>query len=222
MQGVDVEIARGLAKEIGVHVRFRQQAHSNDSVVDMVAERVADIGISYISLNLARSKKVSFTNPYAFLNQSLALNRLAFAGLKVEGVDRPSLREKLNQKSAKIAVINSTAYLSWALKLFPKATLYLVDTWDGHFVEKLRNGEITAAFRADIDIRRMIMLNPELKAYVQPVLLKERFDTIHAVVHPDKDHFLGWVNDYIRRRKIRVTANSLIKRFPKLVTEKGN
>ena len=222
MKGIDPEIARGLAKELEVHVRFLQQANSNDSVVDMVAERVADIGLSYISLTLDRSKKVSFTNPYAFLNQSLVLNRLAFAKLTVKGKKKPSIRQKLNQKKAVISVLNNTAYLAWALELFPKATFYLVDQWDDHFVEKLQKGDITAAFRADIDIRRMIMLNSELKAYVQPILLKDRFDTIHAAVHPDKDHLLGWVNDYIWKRKIRVTAERLIKRFPKLVVERGD
>jgi polar amino acid transport system substrate-binding protein len=215
--GFDIELAHAIAKELKVSVRFNQEAPTYNAVADVIAAGRADIAITDLSLTLERAKKVSFSKPYGFLQQAIVLNRLAYARLKVDGVKKPSITQKLNQPQAVIAVSKGTSYESWARELFPKATFYLVDDWDDAFVEKFRSGEIAAAFRADLALRRMIGIKPSLKVYVQPILLEGKVDTIHIAVPAEKIHLLQWVNDYIETKKIRVGVGDLFRDYPDLV-----
>ncbi|MCP4922555.1 MAG: transporter substrate-binding domain-containing protein [bacterium] len=215
--GFDIELAHAIGEELKVPVRFNQEAPTYNAVTDVIAAERADIVITDLSLTLERAKKVLFSKPYGFLQQAIVLNRLAYAQLKVKGVKKPSIIQKLNQPEAIIAVSKGTSYESWARELFPEATFYLVDDWDKVFVEKFQSGKIAAAFRADLTLRRLIGMEPSLKVYVQPILLKGKVDTIHIAIPPGKDHLLQWINDYIDKKNIRVEVNDLFRDYPDLV-----
>ena len=61
LQGFDIELAKGIAQELGVDVEFNRDAASFNETVDIVLRKDADIVISKLSATLSRSKKVFFT-----------------------------------------------------------------------------------------------------------------------------------------------------------------
>ena len=218
--GFDIQFAKDLAQDLGVKLRFNQDAPTYNDVVDLLALGKADIAVSNLSLTLDRAKKILYSNPYAFLKQGIILNRLAYEGLKVEEKEDPSLIEKLNQPAAIIGVIPGSSFETWAKALFPNATFVTTKNWDAEFVRKLNSGEIMAAFRSDLAFRRLIALNPQIKPFVQPILLEGRLDTIHVAVPSGHGNLLQWINSYIAKKKIRMTVEELFKKYPKLATVK--
>ncbi len=115
----------------------------------MVASGVADVAISYLSLTLGRAKKVNFSDPYGFFSQSLILNQLAYAKLAVEGVEKPTFFETLNQPDALIAVTSGSSYLSWGLRLFPKATFdHITPEFKGLCTTCFVKGEVRECLRS--------------------------------------------------------------------------
>ena len=62
--GTDVDVARLIAKELGVPVRFDRSAKTFEAVVEMAAEGRADIGMGRLARTVLRAQKVSFSAPY--------------------------------------------------------------------------------------------------------------------------------------------------------------
>src|SRR5439155_17481700 len=58
--GVEVDLAKAIAKELGVQVRFNRTAKSFNGVVDIVARGEADMALSKLSRTLARTQVISF------------------------------------------------------------------------------------------------------------------------------------------------------------------
>ena len=56
LQGVEVEMARALARELGVALRVDRSPTSFNAVVDAVARGQADLGLSKLSRTLAEAK----------------------------------------------------------------------------------------------------------------------------------------------------------------------
>ncbi len=77
--GLEVDLAKSIAKELGVNVRFNRNAKSFNGVVDIIARGEADIALSKLSRTLARTQVISFSQPYLTLNHALLLNRVKFA-----------------------------------------------------------------------------------------------------------------------------------------------
>ena len=69
MQGLEVDIVRGFAKELGVQTRFYRNAKNQDEVIDVIAHGEADIGIGKLSRTFKRASKVRFSDPYLTISQ---------------------------------------------------------------------------------------------------------------------------------------------------------
>lgn len=87
--GPEVELARQLARALGVAVKFVDEAPSFDSVIDAVATGRADIGISKLSQTYYRLMRVRFSEPYITLRHALLYER---AGAAARAKDRPPKR----------------------------------------------------------------------------------------------------------------------------------
>ena len=87
--GPEIELARQLARALGVAVNFLDDAPSFDSVIDTVASGRADIGISKLSQTYYRLMRVRFSEPYITLRHALLYER---AGVAARAKDRPPKR----------------------------------------------------------------------------------------------------------------------------------
>ena len=80
--GSEPDLARDLAKKLGVEVAFVRSADTYDGVVDVVARKEADIAVSYLSGGMQRARYVFFSQPYIRQSGRLIYNRARFAELK--------------------------------------------------------------------------------------------------------------------------------------------
>lgn len=202
--GIDVELAKDMGKRLGVSVEFNRNAKTFDELIDMVAERRADIVISILSQTLIRAQKVRFSNPYIILHPALIINRLQAARQKRS--KNPAIF--LNHKSVSIGTIEGTSYVGFAKADYPEAQLILYKDWETASRDALE-GNIFAAFYDEIEIKNWYKVNPEGAIYVQTLIRKDKKDPIAFAVHTEDTHFLSWLNLYLEIIKQDGTLSKL-------------
>lgn len=206
--GLDVELSKGIAEELGVEVRFIRSAQKFNNVVDQVFERQADIAISKISRTLARTQKVIFSNPYLNMRQALLVNRLQFAQ-QAKG-RRPEI--VVRDLSGKIGVIASSSYVGFTKQKFPNAEAVEYPTWE-ESVQAARQGEILAAYRDELEIKKIILKDPDTALNFQTVVLTDTNDAIAMVLPWDSHQLQAYVNQYLETNKISYSADTLLDKY---------
>jgi ABC-type amino acid transport substrate-binding protein len=193
LDGLDIALARDIAANLGVGVRFLRQGATYDEVVDTVARGEADVAISVISRTLSRARRVRFTAPYATLCQALLLNRLHTAPLHLEADPVAGL----SQAGVRVGAVAGSAYLGFAREAFPKAEVVACGTWE-EAVADLVDGRLHALLYDEIEVRRWQKAHPEASLYVRATILQARKDYIAMVVNWRDTHLLAWLDLYLQ------------------------
>ncbi len=200
--GLEVDLARAMAKELGVNVRFNRGAKSFNGVVDVIARGEADIAISKLSRTLARTQVIAFTDPYLTLNHALILNRVAFAQFARE---RP-LPDVIRRFTGTIGVINRSSFQDYAGRYFPKAVIKTYPGWPD-VLKALEKGEVMAAYRDEFEIKRILKSDATLSLTLRTVTLKDLQDTLGIAVSIHDRTLLAFANEYLSQRgdKLNIT-----------------
>lgn len=132
--GYEIDVARKLAKDLGVKIEFMPTAW--DGIIPALLTKRFDMIIGGMGITKERQRRVDFTIPYEYAGQSIVANR------KRSG-HRTTL-DAYNDPGVEIAVKIGTTAAKAAKSRFPKATLRLFDTEPATFQE-LRNGGVDAA-----------------------------------------------------------------------------
>ena len=212
--GLDVRLARDIAERLGVGLRFNRQAQSFDAIIDILARHEADIGISWLSRTMDRAVKVRFTQPYIVLRQGLLINRLRLARLPHK--DRPL--QALDHPRAHIGVKKGTSYVDYAQKFFPQAKIQEFPDWDPYIVDAVAEGEVTAGYHDEIEIKKYIMNRPEASIRSSTAIIKDLTDPIAMAVPWDSHTLLDWLNTYIDNQVRDWDADALLREYRKSLT----
>lgn len=214
LKGIDVEIIRSFATKLGVEVEFIRDEHESktlDGVIDLIANKQADIAICKLSQTFNRSSKVLFSKPYIKLRKSLLVNRLRleqkFYGMSKQqaiqylggwlpgkdnsDVDQSDLK---NSNTFKIAVIGNSSYVNYAKQRFLRAEIVEYPTWV-EVVNAVISGEVLAAFRDEAEVKKVINDDRDLMLKVMAVVLKDDFDPKSIAIQPDA-YFLKQLLDF--------------------------
>lgn len=203
--GVEVDLAKAMAKELGVNVRFNRAAKSFNGVVDIIARGEADIGISKLSRTLARSQVIAFTEPYLTLNHALILNRVAFAQFARE---RP-LPDVIRRFTGTIGVINRSSFQDYANRYFPKAQIKTYPGWPD-VLKALEKGEVMAAYRDEFEVKRILKSDATLSLTLRTVTLKDLNDTLGMAVGINDRTLLAFANEFLVQRGDKLTINKVL------------
>ncbi len=207
MQGIDAELARGLAQELKVKLRFERSAASFNEVVDVVARGEADAAICKLSRTLNRARTVRYSEPYLTLRHVLALNRVRFAEL-AKGRDLPAV---IRRFEGSVGVIAKSSYADFAQHNFPLAKIVEYPDWDT-VVEALKRGEVIAAYRDEFEIKRLLKTDPRTSLHLRTVTLTDTQDSLGIAVAHDSHQLLGLINLYLAQRTEKLNVDHLLKR----------
>ncbi len=213
--GFDVELAHGIAKQLGVEVEFNREADTYNGVVDIVARHKADVAISYLSKTLERSKSVRFTNPYVTMNLAVLINRLRAAREK-KGQDMPEILKNLD---GRIGVLANSSHVGYVKEIFPNAIMKKYKAFDPDVINAVLDGSLFAGFFDELDMKRAIRKRPELSLRLQLVIMKDREDYIAIAVPWEDTHLLSWLNLYLKAHSPKITADKLLDRYPDIFTD---
>ncbi len=202
--GFDVDLARDIAKRLDV--RFRTVlARSFNEVVDLVATRQADVGISKLSITLDRAQRVRFTKPYMTVYQTLLINRLSAP--KQEDPFR-----FLNRATARIGALAGSSYIDYAVREFPSATIMPYDDF-GQMMEDVGESRIDAAFVDSARANTWRQDNPERLIQVRAFIARDRKDLLAFAVHGEDTHLLSWLNLYLDSIRDDGSADELYSKW---------
>jgi polar amino acid transport system substrate-binding protein len=155
--GPEIEMAQQIGRALDVRVEFLDQAESFDRVVDFVALGRADIGVSKLSQTYYRLKRVRFSQPYVTLRHALLFNRATIART---AAGRPPAAV-LQKFKGRIGVIGGSAYVDFASRNFPEATVWEARNWN-EAIANLLSGRVDAVYRDEFEIRRVLKNRPAL------------------------------------------------------------
>ncbi len=205
LKGLDVDIAEGLARVLQVPVRFVRQAASFNGVVEQVARREVDLAACKMSRTLARARQVRFSEPYFISRHALLLNRVVFAR-QARGRE---LAQVVRQFDGSLGVIRDSAFADLAAQNFPRARLVHYDSWEA-VLAALERGEVVAAYRDELEMRRLFQRDPSLSLNLRLVALTDTEDAQALVLPPDAEQFLALVNLYLLQQRLRFSIEQVL------------
>ena len=212
LKGQDIEIAKGIAAELGVNLVFNRDAKAFNDLVDIVSVGKADMAISKLSRTLKRAKIVKFSNPYVVFHQALILNRLELAKKAPTNED---IDPFIKDFKGKIGIIANSSYVNYAKKYFPNAKPIEFPTWDD-VVEAVFDGVVLAGYRDEMEIRKIIKGRSDASLKVKSVVIKDVKDPIAIAIARENDQLVFWVNLYLEQLNLNITAEKLLEKYPEI------
>ncbi len=187
--GIDIDLGEAIAESLGVKADFLRNAKTFDEAVETVYRGEANLAISKLARTLPRAQKVLFSKPYLNFRQALLVNRLSLAKQQSNGL---STDQVVKDFQGKMGVYAGSAYVQYARKTFPKATIVEFSQWK-EAIEAVVSGEVIALFRDELEVRSIVLTKPELSIKLRTIVLTDTSDT-KGIVSAYGQHFLA---DYI-------------------------
>ena len=208
MIGLDVEIAKKIAKMLDVPVEFRRDAKSFGEVVDQVRNGEAHIALSKLSITGPRVNVVRFSTPYAKLKQAMIVNRL---WLSANSRGREPY-DVIRNFDGPISFIKNSSYDTFARLNFPKAQYVPEENWN-NIVEGVASGKYAAGFRDDLEIKKIAFERPQLALSTKTVIIADTNDYIAAAVEWKSTHLLSIIDMVIRNEFNNIDVKRLMEMY---------
>jgi ABC-type amino acid transport substrate-binding protein len=198
LSGFDVDLARALARLLGVEPVFRREARSPDQVVAAVARGEADIGMELLSVTAERARHVLFTRPYTRQAIAALVNRKRSVAL--DGRCPTDIRALARQPGL-IGIQRQSATAAWFQEGVPDAKLQEFDHLEELF-EAVRAGKVLLAVQGEIGARRLLQERPAASINLQLCVLDTRPDSIAIAVRPDAPGLARWIDAFLLERDV--------------------
>lgn len=209
--GIDVEIAKFIAKSLGVKAVFSREAKTVDELIQLVLDRKVDMAISGLSPNFDRLEQVQISQPYVNLSKALMINSILLQKLNA---DRTETLESLFAHSAsKIGVLRGSPYVEFVQQIFPKADIIEFDSWEQDIVPQVLSGELLAAFDNEWVIRKSMHLTPQAYLRLLSIVIEAELDPKVIVVPWSSRQLLAWINRYLKWGRFNITSYDLLQKF---------
>ncbi|CDX11579.1 Extracellular solute-binding protein family 3 [Mesorhizobium plurifarium] len=190
--GIDMDLARGLATELGVEPVFDRSAVTFDALVQRLTSGEADLAIGKLSRTLQRGRSILYSRPYAMLHQGLLANRVNLARITQGKPPEQIIRDF----SGDLGVIEGSSFATYAAATFPHATIQRFAGWNT-VIDAIRNGTIDLAYRDDFEIKKLMVDDPSMTVVARSITLTDKVDTIAVGVSPANPHLAAFVDLYL-------------------------
>jgi polar amino acid transport system substrate-binding protein len=208
--GLEVDLAKDLAKELNVTIRFNRDAKSFNEVVDIVSRQEADLGISKLSSTLTRAQKVHFSSPYLTLSHGFILNRVRFA----EYARDRTLPVAIRQFKGSIGVIAKSAWTDYAKRYFPNANVREYPSW-AEVLKAVNSGEVIGAYRDEFEVKRVLREDQTASLTLRTVTFKDLDDPLAIAVGLADPTLLEFVNLYLNQSNKKLTIDKVLNALEK-------
>jgi polar amino acid transport system substrate-binding protein len=203
--GLEVDLAKSIAKALNVEIRFNREAKSFNEVVELVAQRRADLGISKLSRTLTRAQMVHFSQPYLTLNHALVINRVGFARL----ASNTRVEDVIRDYTGSLGVIARSSFMDFAKVNFPKAKITEYPNWK-EVLKAVSAGEVMAAYRDEFEIKRLLKETPSAALTLRTVTLKDLEDTLGIAVGVNDPTLLAFVNQMLSQKRDKLDIQKVL------------
>jgi ABC-type amino acid transport substrate-binding protein len=217
LEGIDPEFAIGLADVLGVEVEYVRDYDNHDAVIAAIAAGEVDCGIAKLSRTPKRGMKVTFTQPYLKFRQSLLVNQRSLVQYEAKDLTPDQVFDR--ELTDGIAVLGGTSYVSFAHQLFPKAKILEYSTWD-EVVQAVLDRQALAAFRDEVEVRSIVLNNPELAFQLKSILVADSDDGKGIAIAQDNTLLKEVANLYIDNYARPVEADTVLTKISEALESK--
>lgn len=209
-KGIDMDLASGIAAELGVEPVFERSALTFDAMVQKLASGEADLAIGKLSRTLQRGRSILYSRPYAMLHQGLLANRVNLARI-TQGTPPEQI---IRDFSGDLGVIEGSSFATYAAATFPHAKIRRFAGWNT-VIDAIRNGTIDLAYRDDFEIKKLMVDDPSMTVVARSITLTDKVDTIAVGISPANPHLAAFVDLYLdlARGQQVLSTDEIIARY---------
>lgn len=201
--GIEIDLGRMIASELGVKANFKP-VDTFDGVINMVANKQADIGMGLLNISPERALMVHFSIPYYTYHPYLVINCIQLANYGWPLWDAIKNLQKTNAP-IKIGAINTTANIDLIKAALPHAKIVGFDT-PAALMEAAASGNIFAALaNTPEQIDDWFAQNPKAVLATAHIVIPDRSVLFGIAVQWQEENLLQWLNvyiDYLQRNHI--------------------
>jgi len=215
LSGYDVELARSLAKKLGVEIEFDRTSKNFNSLVQRVGANDFDIAIGKLGLTYNRLYD-AFPVQYLSFRHALLANRKFVSSLDVDP-DDPEFASALKNSSIRIGSISNSTWETEAQVNFPNCEFIGFSNWqdakDALFSvdPKSKKPVVDAIYRDATEIKPIVYKEPDLSLDYVPILFDDIIDR-KSIYLSEKGYvgFAEFLNVFIRREWGEVKSDQRI------------
>jgi len=190
--GIEVAMANGLARRLGVKLEFVRTAATHDELVAQVAAGDVDVAVSSVTRTVERAQAVRFSRPYLTQSVAVALNRVRALQENVGCPDTPAEAAALAARPGGLGVTRGGAY-EQALRNRDKSTKPVLFDTERELQDALETDRLLAGFGGEIGLRELFARRPAARIKLKLCLLGEK-DQIAIAVRPDASNLAAWID----------------------------
>lgn len=207
LKGIDIDIAKGLADDLGVHLEINQEAQNWDELVEQLHRKKIDLAISFLSKTTSRGKSILYSNTYAKGSQSLLINRLRLSKAQAKGFK--SLKEIFSKNSGEVLLAyEGSSYLKFARVLFPDANIVTYSS-QKELYTALLSGKYIALITDQLEVRTFLEHSPDQKLTLLPLAIRDHSDLIAIGSNSNNESLIDYVNNYLEINNIKIDISTL-------------
>jgi polar amino acid transport system substrate-binding protein len=205
VDGLEADLARGIARALDVKVAFVTDYGSFDTVAEAVAGGHADIGISKLSQTYYRVLHLRFSAPYVILRHAMLYDRIAVA----EAANGAAPDDVLRNFPAKIGVIGASAYVDFAHRNFPDAQVVPFGNWDDT-IAALKEGRVQAIYRDEFEILRVLKNDPAVNIRFGAAIINDQKAFLSIAICDTCAKLQQFIDYHLREYPRNFTVDELI------------
>lgn len=199
--GLDIEIAKAVAKELGLEPEFKTLQF--DAIIPAIAAGgQADIGISGFSVDPERAKEIDFTKSYYIDDQAVAV-------MKDSPVTDANADAELNKEGVIIAVQSGTTGEAYVQENYPKATAQAYGNSTDAFAA-MQSGQANAVCTNKAVVEAMLADAYKDAKVVKSIATGEEYA---IVVSKDNAALTAAINDALAKLASDGTIDKLVNQY---------
>ena len=191
--GIEIAMANGLARRLGVKLEFVRTAMTHDDLVAQVAAGEVDVAVSSVTRTAERALAVRFSRPYLTQSVAVALNRVRALQENVGCPDTPADAAALAARPGGLGVTRGGAY-EQALRNQDKNINPVVFDTARELQDALETDRLLAGLGGEIELRQLFVLHPAARIKLKLCLVGEQKDQIAIAVRPDAPNLAAWID----------------------------
>ena len=191
--GIEVAMAKGLARRLEVKLQFVRTASTHDELVAQVAAGEVDVAMSSITQTVERALAVRFSRPYLTQSVAVALNRVRALQENLACPDTPADAAALAARPGGLGVTRGGAYEQALHDQDKNIRLAVFDT-ESELYDALETDKLLAGLGGEIGLRELFARHPAARIKLKLCLVGEQKDQIAIAVRPNAPNLAAWID----------------------------
>ena len=207
MEGIDIDIVRQFANNIGVEAVFDKDSETYNGLLKRTGAGEFDLTIGKLSTFYKRMED-AHPHEYMTFRHALLANRRVIS--KIQGqIPNEKLTPVLTSSKIKIGFIEDSSYGEFANQLFPNATKLGLKDWES-CKKALIDKKVDAIYRDATEVKKIVYEEPNLSLDFVPILFDDKLDHISMYVSSKVNPDLSPMLDFYITKELGIKSDKAI------------